>query len=143
MIQQLAIFLAIQYVASLINAKWDANLIEKKGKVPNHTLNLIVFLIIVGIELFIAKYIWWFAILFFFVSCLNRRVVFGIPLNLFRRVRNKTITWDYISREKPPKAWLDRREIEVFGYNGGAIHKTYIGLWVIFTTALFILTKHL
>lgn len=142
MIQQLVIFFAIQYVASLVNAKWDAHLIKKK-KDPNHSLNLIVFLIMVGVELAIGWYIWWFSLLFFFVSCLNRRVIFGIGLNLFRRVFDKEITWDYISREKPPKAWLDRREIEVFGYNGGAIHKTYIGLWIIFTIALFILTKYL
>lgn len=140
--QQLIIFLIVQYVLSIINGKYDAYRISK-GKHIAHGLNLTIFLIMVGIELFIGKYIWWYAILFFFTSCLNRRGIFGISLNLFRRKTNKLITWDYITKAKPPKAWLDRQEIKIFGYNGRAIHIIYIILWVIFTTALFILTKYL
>ncbi len=142
MIQQLVIFLLIQYAVSIINGKWDAYQISK-GKTIPHWLNLTVFLIMVGIELYIGKYIWWYAIIFFFTSCLNRRTFFGISLNLFRRKHDPTITWDYISKAKPPKAWLDRQEIKIFGYNGNAIHWMYIILLIIFTAALFILTKYI
>ena len=129
-------FLIAQYVLSIINAKFDAYRISK-GKDIAHWLNLTVFLIMVGIEIYIGKFIWWYAIIFFFTSCLNRRVFFGIPLNIFRSKHDPTIKWDYISKAKPPKAWLDRQEIKVFGYNGNAIHKTYIILLLIFTALSF------
>lgn len=136
MIQQLIIFLVIQYVVSIINGKWDAYQISK-GKTIPHWLNLTVFLVMVGVQLIIAKYVWWIAILFFVVSCLNRRTFFGISLNVFRSKYDPTITWDYISKAKPPKAWLDRQEIKIFGYNGRAIHIMYIILWIIFSALLF------
>lgn len=145
MIDLLIIFLSCQTGFNLVNSRLDAWLIFKDKRIA-HFVNLSVFFILVGIEIIIGwnnGFTWWYALLFLFTSCLNRRTVFGISLNLRRRIKNKTITWDYISKDKPPKAWLDRQEVKIFGYNGNAIHWMYIILWVIFTTALFILTKYL
>ena len=64
----------------------------------------------------------------------NRQITFDIPLNL-RRGKS----WDYITMAKPPKAITDRIEIAIFGYNGKAITLTYIVLFILFTTILFLL----
>lgn len=132
-------FLSCQTGFNMVNSRLDAWLIFK-DKTIAHWVNLSAFGVVVGIELIISiinGMIWWYIPLFLFTSCLNRRVIFGISLNLRRRIKDKTITWDYISRDKPPKAWWDRQEIKVFGYNGRAIHITYIILLIIFTALSF------
>lgn len=47
----------------------------------------------------------------------NRQFSFDIPLNIRRFGVEK---WDYVSLAKPPKFFLDRWEIRLFGYNGRA-----------------------
>lgn len=56
----------------------------------------------------------------------NRQITFDIPLNLRRGLK-----WYYVSLDKPPKAWLDRQEIKIFGYNGAAITFMYFVLWIL------------
>ena len=139
--EQLIWFISCQIGFNLVNSRLDAWLIFK-SKTIAHWVNLTAFFVVVGVELImgiLSGYTWWFAVLFFITACLNRRVVFGIPLNLRRRIKDKTITWDYISRDNPPKAWMDRQEIKLFGYNGRAIHIMYIILLAIFTPLLFII----
>jgi hypothetical protein len=56
----------------------------------------------------------------------NRQGTFDIPLNLRRG-----LPYDHVSTAKPPKAFLDRIEIRVFGYNGRAPLFVYGSVWVI------------
>lgn len=54
----------------------------------------------------------------------QRQLTFDIPLNLRRGLK-----WDYVSLAKPPKAFLDRIEIRIFGYNGRAPVLMYAAVW--------------
>lgn len=65
-----------------------------------------------------------FAIFLFSAFC-NRQFSFDIPLNLRRH-----LAWDYVSLAKPPKAFLDRIEIRLFGYNGRAPFVLYGTVWI-------------
>ena len=55
----------------------------------------------------------------------NRQLFFDIPLNLRRGLK-----WYYVSLDKPPKAWLDRMEVRLVGYNGKLITFIYSLLWI-------------
>lgn len=135
---QLIIYILSQALFNWINAYADAYRILK-NKTIAHAINFGIYAVIVGVQLWFSGYTWWYMAIFCFMAFLNRQNTFDIPLNLRRRKTDKTITWDYISRAKPPKAWLDRQEIKIFGYNGRAIHIMYIILWALFTAILFIL----
>lgn len=63
---------------------------------------------------------------FLFSAFTNRQGSFDIPLNLRRR-----LPFDYVSLAKPPKAWLDRQEIRLFGYNGQAPLVMYGMIWIL------------
>jgi len=119
-----------QGIFNLINSRIDAYRILK-NKTIAHAINFSGYAVVIAIELLILKPVWWFGLIFCFSAFLNRQVTFDIPLNLRRRKNDKSITWDYVSKANPPKAWLDRQEIKVFGYNGRAITLTYIFLWVL------------
>lgn len=109
---------------NLLNAWNDASRI-KKGKRIYHAVNFGAY------ALYIAFLCWranWNAgvITLFCVSAFcNRNLSFDIPLNLRRGLK-----WNYVSTAKPPKAFLDRIEIRVFGYNGRAPVFVYAIVWV-------------
>lgn len=63
--------------------------------------------------------------LFCVAAFCNRQWSFDVPLNIRRR-----LPWDYVTKAKPPGAWLDRQEIKVFGYNGRAPLFVYAVVWV-------------
>lgn len=56
----------------------------------------------------------------------NRQISFDIPLNLERGLK-----WYYVSTDRPPKAWLDRQEVRLFGYNGKLVTFVYASLWLV------------
>jgi hypothetical protein len=56
----------------------------------------------------------------------NRQGSFDIPLNLRRGLK-----WDHVSTANPPKAWLDRQEIRLFGINGRAPVVMYAAVWLV------------
>lgn len=64
--------------------------------------------------------------LFCVSAFVNRQWSFDVPLNLRRK-----LPWDYVTKAKPPAAWLDRQEIRVFGYNGRAPLFVYGVVWVV------------
>lgn len=138
MIYQLTIYLLSQLIFNIINAYFDAYRILK-NKTIAHLINFGLYGIIVGIQLYLSNYNWWFMILFCVQAFFNRQVTFDIPLNLRRRKNDKSITWDYISKARPPKAITDRIEISIFGYNGRAITISYIILTLVSISSLFIL----
>jgi hypothetical protein len=73
-------------------------------------------------------------IVFCFSAFTNRQFSFDIPLNLRRKLK-----WDYVSLDRPPKAWLDRQEVRIFGYNGRAPLLAYGLIWLICLTVKFFL----
>lgn len=64
-------------------------------------------------------------IVYCFSAFSNRQYSFDIPLNLRRGLK-----FDYVTKAKPPAAWLDRQEIRLFGYNGRAALLFYGVVWV-------------
>jgi len=140
MVWQLIIFIASEVLFNYINSEFDAYRFFKHKTVA-HAVNFGIYAVIVGVQLYLSDFVWWFMIIFCAQAFLNRQVTFDIPLNLRRRKTNKAITWDYISKAKPPKAIMDRIEIRLFGYNGRAITMSYIILWIVSMVTLFILIK--
>lgn len=125
--------IAIQVVFNILNAYIDAYRILK-NKTIAHGINLGCYAVVVGIEVYFLKMVWWVAAIFCIQAFLNRQNTFDIPLNLRRKLK-----WDYMSLDKPPKAWWDRQEYRIFGNNGRKIALTYIGLWVVSLTIIFII----
>ena len=125
--------IAIQVVFNILNAYIDAYRILK-NKTIAHWINLGCYGIVVGIEVYFLKMVWWMAVIFCIQAFLNRQNTFDIPLNLRRGLK-----FDYMSQDKPPKAWWDRQEYRIFGNNGRLIALTYIGLWVVSLTIIFII----
>jgi hypothetical protein len=106
---------------NLINSRIDAYRVLK-DKTIAHGINLSAYLIFCAVVAWLyMRHIPWgwlliSEIIVFAVSAFcNRQFTFDIPLNLRRGKK-----WDYVSLDKPPKAWLDRIEIMLFGYNGRA-----------------------
>ncbi len=130
---QLTIYILSQALFNLINAYFDAYRILK-NKTIAHAINFGCYAVIVGIQLWLSGYTWWYMIIFCFMAFVNRQNTFDIPLNLRRNLE-----WDYVTKANPPAAWWDRQEIKVFGYNGNAIAWSYIILFTVSTAALFIL----
>jgi hypothetical protein len=73
-------------------------------------------------------------IIFCVAAFTNRQFSFDIPLNLRRNLK-----WDYVSLDRPPKAWLDRQEVRIFGYNGRAPLVVYGAVWLACLTIKFFL----
>lgn len=126
----------IQIVFNILNAYIDAYRILK-NKTIAHGINLGCYGLLVTAECIYFKFNWVIIILLCIEAFLNRQNTFDIPLNLRRRKNNKTITWDHMSQDKPPKAWWDRQEYKIFGNNGRKMAITYIILWIISLGALF------
>ena len=139
MIIQLTIFIAAQILFNIINASFDAYRIAWLNKTVSHALNFGMYAVIVGVQIYLGHFVWWYAVIFCLQAFFNRQNFFDIPLNLRRSKKDKSITWDYISKAKPPKAWWDRQEIKVFGYNGKAIAISYMILWALSTGVLYII----
>jgi len=138
MLLTITILLLLQVLFNVINSRIDAFLILK-NKTIAHAVNFGAYAVLVAVQAIYWHPVWWMVILFCSNAFFNRQVSFDIPLNLRRRKTDKTITWYYVSRAKPPKAITDRVEIYVFGYNGRAITLSYIFLLLVNTAALYIL----
>jgi len=110
---------------NLINSRIDAYRIMR-NKTIAHGINFGAYSLIVGLLIFLQSMIWYEAILFCVSAFCNRQITFDIPLNWRRGLK-----WDYVSLAKPPKAFLDRIEIRVFGYNGRAPVLVYTIIWAI------------
>jgi|SRR5215208_222856 len=129
-------FLLNQFVLACfnyLNVEFDAYKILRHKTIA-HGINLTAYVSfsILVYWLTIKPDISWFFffdfIIYLFCAFFNRQITFDIPLNLRRKLK-----WDYVSLDKPPKAWLDRQEIRLFGYNGKAIIFTYALGWLNFT----------
>lgn len=120
----------IQSAFNILNAYFDAYRILK-NKTIAHWINFGFYGIVYGVEVWQFHYSIPQAILLAFMALINRQLTFDIPLNLRRRIHDKTITWDYVSKAERPAAWWDRLEIKVFGRNGK--------LHVIFYTVAFVI----
>lgn len=121
---------------NLINSRIDAYRILK-NKTIAHGINFGSYTLFVGlicwvITLLSRRYAFvepWNVgvITLFCVSAFcNRNISFDIPLN-----KRRGLPWDYVTKAKPPKAFLDRIEIRLFGYNGRAPVLVYTTIWAI------------
>lgn len=73
-----------------------------------------------------AHFPYWDIVIFCISAFTNRQFSFDIPLNLRRGLK-----FDYVTKAKPPAAWLDRQEIRLFGYNGRAALVMYGVVWLV------------
>lgn len=130
------IYLACQLafaVFNLSNVKIDAYRILR-DKTIAHGINFGAYMLFVLILYYFAMrpdFSWarfpYIDLAVYLVSAFtNRQFSFDIPLNLRRGLK-----FDYVSLAKPPKAFLDRIEIAVFGYNGRAPLFVYGVVWLI------------
>lgn len=118
---------------NLINSRVDAYRILRHKTIA-HGINLTAY----GIFALVLYYFtvkpamtwtdfpYWDILVYCVGAFTNRQFTFDIPLNLRRGLK-----WDYVSTAKPPKAWLDRQEIRIFGYNGRAPLVVYGAVWVV------------
>lgn len=111
-------------VFNLINSRIDAHRIMQNKKIA-HGINFGVYTLFVGLLCWLARWNIWVITLFCVSAFCNRNISFDIPLNLRRGLK-----WDYVSLAKPPKAFLDKIEIRLFGYNGRAPIFVYGAVWV-------------
>lgn len=118
---------------NLTNSYIDAYKIKVLHKWIRHGINLGAYLTVWAV---VAYFFYWpqqehwvISLLHCFVSLVSalacRQITFDIPLNLRRGLK-----WDYVSLDRPPKAWWDRLEIRVFGYNGRLPVLIYSIIWV-------------
>jgi hypothetical protein len=96
---------------NLANSRIDAYRIMK-DKTIAHGINLAAYFFAAGILIWVF-YPSWVALPFAAGAFFGRQIWFDIPLNLRRGLK-----WDYMSTANPPKAFLDRIERRIFGYNG-------------------------
>lgn len=130
---QLIIYILSQCLFNVINAYFDAYRFLK-NKTVAHGLNFGLYAAVVGSQLILPGYQWWYMVIFCLSAFFCRQVTFDIPLNWRRKLK-----WNYVSLDKPPKPITDRIEISVFGYNGTAITGSYIVLWLVFNASLFLI----
>jgi hypothetical protein len=120
-------------VFNLINSRLDAYRILKHKTIA-HGINLSAYVLFALILYYFSvkpEFAWsQFPFIdlaiYLFAAFTNRQFSFDIPLNLRRGLE-----WDYVSQDRPPKAWLDRREVEIFGYNGRAPFVLYGIIWLV------------
>lgn len=115
----------LQVAFNFINSRVDAYRILK-NKTIAHWINFSCYGLSVAAECWYFNFVWYKIIAICLQAFLSRQVTFDILLNLRRKLR-----WDYMSQDKPPKAWWDRQEYKIFGNNGRKIAIAYIVLWVI------------
>lgn len=119
--------------ANYINVEFDAFRILKHKTIA-HAINLSVYLsfsiliywLTIKPELSLQNFPYLDFFIYLLSAFFNRQITFDIPLNLKRELK-----WYYVSLDKPPKAWLDRQEVKVFGYNGKLITFFYSACWLI------------
>lgn len=116
---------------NLVNVLIDAYKIKKLHREIKHAINLTGYLVTIAAIYWQFGFGIWDGVVFFIYALANRQITFDIPLNLRRGLR-----WDYVSLAKPPKAWWDRIEIRLFGYNGRLPILIY-SLLAIITRAIF------
>lgn len=112
-------------VFNFINSRIDAYRIMA-NKTIAHGINFGAYAVFVGLLCWLGRYGIWEILIFCVSAFCNRQFSFDIPLNLRRGLK-----WHYVSPAKPPKAWLDRQEIRLFGYNGRAPLMMYGLVWVV------------
>lgn len=113
---------------NLINSRIDAYRIMA-NKTIAHGINFGTYAVFVALLCWLGQYDIW-EILIFCVSALtNRNISFDVALNLRRK-----LPWWYMSTANPPKAWWDKIEQQIVGYNGRAITIIYGALWLLCLT---------
>jgi hypothetical protein len=110
---------------NLINSRIDAYRILK-NKTIAHGINFGTYTLFCAVLCWLARWNVWVITLFCVSAFCNRQWSFDVALN-----KRRGLKWDYVSLANPPKAWLDRQEIRVFGYNGRAPLFVYGAVWVI------------
>jgi hypothetical protein len=109
---------------NILNAFFDASRIKRGIKIQ-HWINFLLYGISIGLILYFTNPPVLICILFCVSAFCNRQVFFDIPLNWRRGLK-----WDYVSQDKPPKAFMDRIEVKIFGYDGKTPVILYACLWV-------------
>lgn len=123
----MTLYLAAQaalIVFNLANVWIDAYRIMQHKQIA-HGINFGAYTLFVGFLCWVTHWNVGVIALFCVSAFCNRQLSFDVPLNLRRR-----LPWDYVSTAKPPKAFLDRIEIRIFGYNGRAPLFMYAVVWV-------------
>ena len=119
--------ITIQSAFNILNAYFDAYRIMKHKTIA-HWINFGLYFILVGIEIWQFRYNIPQSIILLFIALFNRQLTFDIPLNLRRRITDKSITWYYVSLN--PAAWFDNLEIKIFGRNGKKMVAWYAGIFI-------------
>jgi len=126
--------LIVMIAFNILNAFIDAYRILKNKKIA-HGINfgayILVFMLVVWvfqirpIKIGELVFCWLF----------GRQIFFDPVLNLRRGLKI-----DYVSLDKPPKAWLDRQEVRLWGYNGRIALAVY-GIGFIISTLIYVIMK--
>jgi hypothetical protein len=98
---------------NLINSRIDAYRILKNKHIA-HAINFGVYALFCVELCWLALWNFGVITLFCVSAFCNRQISFDIPLNLRRH-----LPWDYVTKEKPPGAWLDRQEIRISATTAG------------------------
>lgn len=110
---------------NLINSRVDAYRIMRDKRIA-HAVNFGVYTLFCALLCWLARWNAGVITLFCVSAFCNRNLSFDLALNIRRGLK-----WDYVSLAKPPKAFLDRIEIRLFGYNGRAPIFVYATIWVV------------
>lgn len=110
---------------NLINSRIDAYRILR-NKTIAHGINFGAYAVFCAVLCWLARWDVWQVAIFCVSAFTQRQFTFDIPLNLRRG-----LPFDYVTKAKPPAAWLDRQEIRLFGYNGRAPLLLYGAVWVV------------
>ncbi len=112
---------------NVVNAYADAYRIKRLNKNIAHGLNFGAYAAITALCVWLFKMPLWYAVTFCVSAFLNRQITFDIPLNLRRGLK-----WWYVSLAQPPKAFMDRIEVKLFGRNNGKqVAIFYFCFWII------------
>jgi hypothetical protein len=109
---------------NLINSRIDAYRILKHKTIA-HGINFGAYAVFCALLCWLARWDACQIVLFGVSAFCWRQITFDVPLNLRRR-----LPWWYMSTANPPKAFLDKIEQKIVGYNGRAITIIYGILWV-------------
>lgn len=117
----------IMIIVNVINAHIDSQRI-KANKIIKHWLNGLLYIsAFIGVIL-VFKIRPIKSVMLGFCWLSGRQIFFDISLNSFRGLK-----WYYVSLDKPPKAFIDRIEVKLWGYNGKAAVLVYGVAFVIST----------
>jgi hypothetical protein len=129
---------------NLINSRIDAFRILK-NKTIAHGINLTSYFVFSILQYIFTekptfswcKFPYVHLFVYLVAAFCNRQITFDIPLNLRRGLK-----WDHVSQDRPPKAFWDRFEVRIFGYNGRLPVLVYTLLWVISLISLVLIQKY-